>query len=1058
MAESCIKINNIPRAYKEWFISTQAALKEDGRPSSARDIEKMWLDHMTKNDESGLMAYIHHPDRGARTAIKFNGSGPKETLVLGIKEEAEGIITIATTDGVYSFANGSIESLNTYNSKSVSMPIMENIRMQADSMEISGMTVPFNILSSQMNAYTSYMLVGLAERSGGVIGPYIKKVHAAAKRKNSMYRNTVNLIAEGYRDSELLAKMRVMLKVTGDIDDKQLAKVVTIAYNNARHTKEVLDTKLPKLDKWVQRAFRDSKDQKALNMIFGRGGFMHLLDNTDLIAAINNGETNIDVLRSMIPHTNIQRLEAKELATYMVDGVVGDTGRINSNGSKTIEQLAALEVLSMDKNMSVFTKLKDRQPELYVELLRLSGMVKSLHEVVHSGMRNTVGQGSGKVYTGYDGHGMLDVYDGAHTYKFVTKNNINEVLKDTRYKVIREPKDGGVLGIVARESLNSYQEGIGLDKDVIRNGVLLDSAEVKAQIEAHGKDWLKANNVIVDTDSGYVRYRVALTAKERDINAYKNNIAHTLYRTWVHNAQIVEMQTVQKIVTESMTEYGEIGAKDLERKIGRNNKVEADKRDELKPFLKLNMTYDELKKKYPAVAKRYTPIKNISNYGHMREKIDFVRKDMEDILIGYSTGSMINEDSTFGVPIQRVETVYKHLVQMLKLKLVVANPAKLAMDAVSNTTLLMSMDVGIDEIYKKFPEALKYANEMSNLEGELVSAKIDLAKAEANGEPTGKYKLRVDAVIKSIDKHPFNAAVKNGFIQAQGTSMLVKEFDTISGLQKTIDDVVKLIVEDKKGNPNAMHKGIVGLMNLGFGVDDILNSVSNMSKIKGTSFGQELEGIAERLAEKKNKDVIKEEESKLGRKLSKEEIEEIQKGADVVRYISEFIAAPSSELVRQGSRAMQMADIMSRWTLYTHEVSKGLKDAGYEYVSDYKARQDIKAGKLDAKVYEEIESSAGIKANDTFIDYRINLPKELKVLSDYGILMFPSFWIRAQKVIYNLIKYHPVNAGAGIAVTDLLNLNGASIIDANIINKISNGTAIQAGQNVLDPRTLILGL
>lgn len=179
-----------------------------------------------------------------------------------------------------------------------------------------------------------------------------------------------------------------------------------------------------------------------------------------------------------------------------------------------------------------------------------------------------------------------------------------------------------------------------------------------------------------------------------------DNVAHTLYRTWIHNAQVVEMQTVQGIVTESMTAQGEAGLKDMEATIKRNNMVDADKRREVKPFLDMEISYEEMKEKYPEVYKRYTPVKNISNYADMRRKVTYVRKDMEDILIGYSTGSIFKDDSTFGVGLQRIETMYKQLVQMLKLKLVVANPAKLAMDTLSNTTLLMSMDVGIDEIAK----------------------------------------------------------------------------------------------------------------------------------------------------------------------------------------------------------------------------------------------------------------------------------------------------------------------------------------------------------------------
>ena len=55
-------------------------------------------------------------------------------------------------------------------------------------------------------------------------------------------------------------------------------------------------------------------------------------------------------------------------------------------------------------------------------------------------------------------------------------------------------------------------------------------------------------------------------------------------------------------------------------------------------------------------------------------------------------------------------------------------------------------------------------------------------------------------------------------------------------------------------------------------------------------------------------------------------------------------------------------------------------------------------------------------------------------------------------------KYHPINAGAGLILTDVLGLSGASIVDANILNKFNQGTLIQAGQDVLQAKTLILGL
>jgi hypothetical protein len=89
-------------------------------------------------------------------------------------------------------------------------------------------------------------------------------------------------------------------------------------------------------------------------------------------------------------------------------------------------------------------------------------------------------------------------------------------------------------------------------------------------------------------------------------------------------------------------------------------------------------------------------------------------------------------------------------------------------------------------------------------------------------------------------------------------------------------------------------------------------------------------------------------------------------------------------------------------------------DHNSSQAKEEKALADIANGKLDAAVWEKIETDSAIYALDMFIDNRINMPQEIKALSDYGILMFPGFWIRAQKVIANLVIHHPLNAGTGL--------------------------------------------
>ena len=210
-------------------------------------------------------------------------------------------------------------------------------------------------------------------------------------------------------------------------------------------------------------------------------------------------------------------------------------------------------------------------------------------------------------------------------------------------------------------------------------------------------------------------------------------------------------------------------------------------------------------------------------------------------------------------------------------------------------------------------------------------------------------------------------------------------------------------------------------MNVWLGVNDVLDFISKWDKLKKSGVSKELEDISNRLKDKKQT-------------------------KDTVAYIEEFIASPGSEVVRQGSRAMQLGDAMARWTLFNSDVNKDVA----LFIKKNKR-------KPNEKELLNIKDTAGIKALDTFIDYRLNVPREIKILSDYGILMFPSFWIRVQRIIFNLIKYHPFSSASGYLIADTFNMNGASIMDANLVNKYNNNTLVQPGQDVLDLNTFILG-
>ena len=189
----------------------------------------------------------------------------------------------------------------------------------------------------------------------------------------------------------------------------------------------------------------------------------------------------------------------------------------------------------------------------------------------------------------------------------------------------------------------------------------------------------------------------------------------------------------------------------------------------------------------------------------------------------------------------------------------------------------MALDVDPQEGGKDMKQAFDYWNETSGLEAEIVKVKMELISAEASGDKNkiAVVKAKKDAYEKRMQAHPFYDAYKYGFVQSIATSMMIKEFDTVSGLQHTIDEVVKKVTLDDKHKPNEIHNAIVKFMHWGYSTEDVLRYASNASKINGTMFGDELVAMADRLSDHK----------KAGEE-------------NVPAYISEIIAGPQSELVR----------------------------------------------------------------------------------------------------------------------------------------------------------------
>jgi hypothetical protein len=126
-----------------------------------------------------------------------------------------------------------------------------------------------------------------------------------------------------------------------------------------------------------------------------------------------------------------------------------------------------------------------------------------------------------------------------------------------------------------------------------------------------------------------------------------------------------------------------------------------------------------------------------------------------------------------------------------------------------------------------------------------------------------------------------------------------------------------------------------------------------------------------------------------------------------VNYVAQFTTSPSSEAVRFGSAMTDLTDVLAKETLYRHLVeNKGMDP-------------------LDAR----------IEVLDSFPDYKENMPLAVKQLSDMGIIMFPSFWLRIQKIIYRMARDKPVSLATELMIQEMVGSDINTIFEANIINK-----------------------
>jgi len=277
-------------------------------------------------------------------------------------------------------------------------------------------------------------------------------------------------------------------------------------------------------------------------------------------------------------------------------------------------------------------------------------------------------------------------------------------------------------------------------------------------------------------------------------------------------------------------------------------------------------------------------------------------------------------------------------------------------------------------------------------------AKIDKYGKEAATQLTEFENLRVaslDALVHGdkkkhadieakIKDHPLAMMLNNGMMQSINIEIMVRDEQIISGAQQDIENLLNSFIKDEKGDNNEIGKSIVKAAKI-IGMDGLVQLAAD--KTRGYD---KLAGFSKALEKSANS------------------LKSIKEKEDGAKILSELLMTPGSQAVKLGSYATQVIDIIPRSILLRHLLDEGATE------------EEAVATTLAA-----------------FIDYKQNMPKHLKVLSDYGVLLFPSYWMRIQKVIFSMAKKKPVTVISALAIEESLMMNIPTIMDSSLYHKLT---------------------
>ena len=819
---------------------------------------------------------------------------------------------------------------------------------------------PLSIWISESNSFVADLLYArLGTNAEGLAKKGAKAVDEYLSNNSESYRDYKETVLNIW-DRPGMQATKAWLVPSAIGGRETLHKMSRVFQNANQMHGKYTSTEVMKMDNKMKGM--TIEEQATLNDMFSLAPTFLLARNNGLIYDLAEGTKSIDGETTRLENImgDIDIKDAKDFANLYVDGIAtGNHYNIHQKGITearidNIEELTALYSLQkIDGSQGMLSTLFNDKHDLFVDLIEKSVALDQTTKDMYneSGDKNKS-----------RGNNTLEYYEEPFQTQVVPKADLanGKFNMSDGWETIIKPEDNFGHAVVIRKGAeNAFQESFGTNIDY----------GVTDEYMPKGFKPTGPTTGLVEFGTGKnKRYKVVVPMKIKKELGLIQNPAQTLVRSYAHNEKIRQTAAIRDEILSNSGLRFKLQSNDI--RDTKELEAMAIERGENEPWF-IDMASEVDYSKLPdAIKKRYAPIKtHMSGVGKFSSKVRLVRNDIAPWMAGYKRA--LPFENTPGL--REASKVIVQAIALMKIHMIIVNPAKVTLDAISTTTLLMSNGVSPLTIGKGWKRNIKLMTQMSKLKAD----EADYTIRAQGGNVTAKRML--EKTQEKIKNHPLQGAMNAGVMQSLTTDIITRDSDTISGLQRNIEKIFNGLTHHKSGSKNNIHKAIVWFSKAGLNIEDLMEKIADMGK---------------------DSDAFKQITEEIG--IMGERIGKIKKDEDVAKYLSEYFASPSSTLTRLGSVATTYPDAMSRIIYRDHLISK--------------------SGKAESDMTDKEISDINIKVSDMMPDYSFAPPMELDAAGRFFITPFVSYSARIQRVLLNLAGKNPLTFFGGLLIADLMGL------------------------------------